>query len=209
MKRYSKKSKNTRAKRWWRERLELQKTDNLFTTHQVLEGIEFQWADFYFIGKKPDVYAATISTAKFQYAEDLFYPAWDLAEELVPSPGCNFDWMDPNNVEKDLVEGIPRHDWITNKEKELADAGAHPTYEQAIIKDWYYSWGLHIVVNKPTLTVDDLNEFIANWDFKSYRSPEPLTFKAKDLYWGLECREIKDPENWYNDSLVELGLKDR
>lgn len=188
-KKYSQKSKNVRAKRWWRERLEIQKTDNLFTTHQLIEGIDFSWADFSFIGKKPDVYAATISTAKYEYAERLFHPAWEISQEVQPSPEGWRLFPDANEGE-DLVEGIPRYTWISNKMKELADSGNYPVYEEATIIDYRHAWGLYIVVNKPTLTAEDLNEFIANWDFKPYKSREPLTFKSKELYWGLEARGL-------------------
>lgn len=191
MKKYSKKSKNIRSKRWWQERLELQKTENLFTTFQMLEGIEFQWADFYFIGKKPDVYAATISTAKYQYAEDLFYPAWDIAQEIKPVSGTYWtNWLG-HKKEEDLIDGVERFKWIDNKMKELADADKHPTYEKVTIADCKHAWLVSIVINKPSLTVDDLNEFIANWDFKPYKSSEPLTFKSKDLYWGVDAMPLK------------------
>lgn len=186
MGKYLKKSKNQRSNYWWEIRERCQRSGKLFYTHQHLENNS--WLDFWFVGRKPDVYCAVIDTAKYAYKEGLFSPAWDASEKIKPLPD-DWSWR-TSNQDEDLIEGISRYDWIGIKEKELADSGAFPVYESAIIEEYDHAWGLQIIVDVEDITEEVINDFITGWDYKPYKRQKPLTFKSSELYWGLEANFI-------------------
>lgn len=199
----------------------------VFTTHQVISDCGF--VDFYFIGNykgSPVIWNACMTTGKGDYYDMIDEIAWDeayekypskrrgkLRDEFVPTDDGMYTWVDsePETTEKRLKYSAKRM-------MELLDAKQHTMkmWNVEIDESYEYGVGLHVRVDKDTINVDDIYQFISLFErkesdaFEHFKNPE-VSFNADEL--GVELSESEKFVIWKDGNprdtvAVNIDLED-
>lgn len=189
-----------------KERIEKDVFNGIFTSDHIINNSGF--VDFAFVGTykgKEVIWNATISTTKGDYFSKLDNLALDQAYEEIPDP----EGFDPFSDEcmlpnYDAKGKIVSYTWNTPEEYnnlwkqrrkrmveltvDMLDKQMYsiPTEQVKIDETYRYGIGLQIRKNIDAINVEDIYEFIENFNGKEYISKE--TFSANMQELGLTVK---------------------
>lgn len=198
--------------------------DGMFTSHHIIDNSGY--VDFVFIGRYNDkdvIWNACMTTTRGDYFDAISEKASDEGYELYPSTVNLLDclgepdehgnrvWCNPEDEELSRT----RRKYIAQRTMELIDSGteAIKTVDIEIDEDYQYGIGLHIRLNVDAINVDDVKNFIREFNILGptmYDSiPRELntsTYTVDEL--GVELHETGEFVLWSdNFSHNTVGIR--